>query len=76
MTNLINKKCPQCGHPESDILGVIIRGRSCKKGGGKQFLNHYQCLKCKQIFEVIRKGNKTEQELTEKYIKSKFIKLE
>lgn len=67
MTNVIKKKCPICGHGEVDIQGAII-------AGGVSY-NLYKCVLKKHQFMVPRKGNVEEQQLTEEFIKSKFIVL-
>jgi len=75
MTNKIEKECPTCGHPHSEIIGVIIP----KENGNKVSYNLYKCLSGGRLkahqFKVRRKGDKVEQALTEKYINSTSIKL-
>ena len=73
MTNIIKKECPHCKNGESDIHAAVIL---TDDKGTKTSWNKYTCLKCHKGFVVKRKGNKTEQALTEKYIKSPEIKLE
>jgi hypothetical protein len=77
-TNTIQKKCPVCGHPQADILGAMTRVEINDKIEERVSYNHYRCLNSgkKHTFEVKRKGNKQEQELTEKYIKSSSIILD
>ncbi len=70
MTNSIKKKCPHCRNTESDIHAAIIL---TDDKGVKTSWNKYACLKCNKGFVVKRNGNKEEQALTEKYIKSKSI---
>jgi len=67
--NIIKRNCPdeKCKGDESDVLGVLVKD--------KESFTHYRCLTCKKPYFVPRKGNKKEQELTEKYIKSSSIKL-
>lgn len=68
--NKIEKACPTCNHPYSDIIGASV---SMEKGKAISY-NIYKCLaKRHHTFKVKRKGNKKEQELTEKFIKSKSI---
>jgi len=69
---IVKKECPICKHPESDIhFAEIITDAK----GTETSYNKYTCVKCKVGFLVQRKGNKAEQALTEKYIKSEPIKL-
>jgi len=72
MINLIKKTCPECKNLDSDIHAAVIL---TDNKGIETSYNKYTCLKCHIGFAVKRKGNKTEQELTEKYIKSSEIKL-
>lgn len=69
MTNQINKKCPSCGYPNSEIMGAVVIEEKDKRVS----YNVYRCLSKAHRFAVKRKGNKKEQKLTEKYIKSKKI---
>ncbi|MCK5633301.1 hypothetical protein KAH94_06095 [bacterium] len=71
--NSVTKKCPQCGNSKSDIHAAIIL---TTKKGEKISYNKYTCLKCHIGFAVKRKGDKVEQTLTEKFIKSEKIILE
>ena len=72
MINEIKKECPNCRCVKADIQAAIIL---TDDKGIRISYNKYTCVKCKVGFIVKRKGNKTEQELTEKYIKSESIKL-
>lgn len=69
-TNVIKKKCPYCGNSELDIHAAIVL---TDDKGVKTSWNKYTCLKCHKGLVVKRKGNKTEQDLTQKYIKSEKI---
>jgi len=72
MINEIKKQCPECGDMKADIHAAVIL---TDNKGVKISYNKYTCTKCHVGFVVQRKGNKAEQELTEKYIKSESIKL-
>jgi len=77
-TNIVKQKCPDCGTMECVIQGAVIAGKEFKEGDEiitkfKSY-NLYKCLKHHHKFLVER--TQEEQELTEKYIVSKKIKLD
>lgn len=69
--NKILKKCPFCDYPHSDIIGAVV----VVEKGKRVSYNLYKCLSKAHPFRVKRKGDKKEQQLTEKFIKSNFIVL-
>jgi len=76
MGNIINKECPKCGHPESEIQYAL----TLREKEGRVTYNIYRCLRGgsnknigKHAFRVKRKGDKEEQALTEKYISSEHM---
>lgn len=75
MTILIEKKCSDCGASPCRLMGAAIAGKKIKGKLVKKSYNMYWCPKCHTRFLIERSGNKTEQKLTEKYIKSSKIKL-
>lgn len=71
MTNQINKECPECNYPNSEIMGAVV----VKEKDKRVSYNLYRCLLKAHRFAIKRKGDKKEQKLTEKYIKSEKIVL-
>jgi transposase-like protein len=70
-SNYVDKECPYCKKKPCDIQAAII---VTDDKGERISFNKYKCISCHTGFLVRRKGNKKEQTLTEKYIKSNIIK--
>lgn len=75
MATNVQKQCPKCG-TETDSKSEILCAVIIAEDGIKVSYNQYRCIKKHHSFLVKRKGDKKEQELTEKYIKSSHINLE
>lgn len=67
--NIIKRNCidENCKGDELDVMGVAVKN--------KESFTIYKCMTCKKQHLIARKGNKTEQELVEKYIKASSIVL-